>query len=165
MTYLSPLLAILAGVIHAGLAPVIAVAGVHPNLVLVAVVVVTCLFGFSHGITWAFVAGLTANLLVGDPLGSVPLVLLLVAAGTAGGLRFLGGLSLLYPVIAAAVGSVIADAGLVLITGLVGRDGGVGVATGTVVAAAALNGLLAGGLFTVTRAATARWAPADVGAW
>ena len=40
--------------------------------------------GFLPGITWAFVAGLTANLLVGEPLGSIPLAMLLVAALVAG---------------------------------------------------------------------------------
>ena len=41
---------------------------------------VTALLGFGPGILWAFVAGLTANLLVEDPLGTLPLALLLVMA-------------------------------------------------------------------------------------
>src|SRR5687768_11827004 len=111
MSYLSPLLAVVVGIVHAGLAPVIVIAGVKPNLVLVAVVLVTCLMGFTPGITWAFVAGLTANLLVGEPLGSVPLVLLLVAVLVAGGSRALGGLVWIYPIAAAFIGSVVADMG------------------------------------------------------
>src|SRR5688572_2586688 len=42
ITYLSPLLAVIVGIVHAGLAPVIVVGGVKPNLVLVGVVLVTC---------------------------------------------------------------------------------------------------------------------------
>ena len=104
---------------HAGLAPVIVVGGVKPNLVLVAVVLVTCLAGFLPGITLAFVAGLTANLLVGEPLGSVPLLMLVIAAMVAGGSRVFGGLIWIYPVAAAFVGSIVADLGLLLISQLV----------------------------------------------
>src|SRR5918994_6949548 len=119
ITYLSPLLAVIVGIVHAGLAPVIVVGGVKPNLVLVAVVLVTCLAGFQPGIIWAFVAGLTANLLVGEPLGSVPLLMLLVSAMVAGGGRILGGLVGIYPVAAAFVGSIVADVGSLLISQLV----------------------------------------------
>ena len=76
--YLHPLLAFLVGIVHAAIAPVIVLGGVKPNLVLIAVVLVTVLVGFLPGITWAFVAGLAANLLVGAPLGSVPLTMLIV---------------------------------------------------------------------------------------
>ena len=56
--YLSPLLAILVGIVHAALAPVIVVGGVKPNLVLVAVVLVTLLVGLLPGMIWAFIGGL-----------------------------------------------------------------------------------------------------------
>ena len=46
ITYSSILLAILVGIAHAGLAPAVVVGGVKPNLVLVAVVLVTTNFGF-----------------------------------------------------------------------------------------------------------------------
>ena len=107
--YLSPLLAIIVGIVHAALAPVIVVGGVKPNLVLVAVVLVTCLVGLLPGITWAFAAGLTANLLVGAPLGSIPLAMLVVAAMVAGGARVLGRVVWIYPVVATFVGSIVAD--------------------------------------------------------
>ena len=63
-----------------GLAPVIVIGGVKPNLVLVAVVLVSCWSGSCPGIVWAFAAGLTANLLIRNPLGSIPLEMLVVAA-------------------------------------------------------------------------------------
>jgi rod shape-determining protein MreD len=108
ISYLSPLLAIIVGILHASLSPVIMIGGVKPNLVLVSVVLVTAVIGFLPGITWAFVAGLTANLLVGEPLGSVPLTMLIVAVLTAGGGRLLGRMVWIYPVLAAFAGSIAA---------------------------------------------------------
>lgn len=92
------------------MAPVIAIGDVHPNLVLVAVVAVTVMKGFGPGVGWAFVAGLTANLLTREPLGSIPLGLLVVAAATTGGERLFGRLSWAYPVAAVALGSILVDA-------------------------------------------------------
>lgn len=77
---------------------------------LVAVVLVTAFAGFLPGITWAFVGGLTVNLLVGEPLGSVPLALLVVAALVAGGQRLVGRTVWILPVVAAFFGSIVADA-------------------------------------------------------
>jgi rod shape-determining protein MreD len=91
-------------------APVIAIGDVHPNLVLVAVVAVTVVKGFGPGVAWAFVAGLTANLLTRDPLGSIPLGLLVVVAVTAGGERVFGRLSWAFPVAAVGLGSLAVDA-------------------------------------------------------
>jgi rod shape-determining protein MreD len=99
----------LIGILHAAAAPVIAIGDVHPNFVLVAVVLVTAVRGFGPGVAWAFVAGLTANILVREPLGSVPLGLLVVAAGVSGGERLFGRLSWAYPVAAVAIGSIVVD--------------------------------------------------------
>jgi rod shape-determining protein MreD len=110
ISYISLLLAVLTGILHAAVAPVIAIGDVHPNLVLVAVVAVTVVRGFGPGVAWAFVAGLTANLLTREPLGSIPLGLLVVAAATAGGERLFGRLSWAYPVAAVALGSIVVDA-------------------------------------------------------
>jgi rod shape-determining protein MreD len=165
MWYLSPLLAVIVGIVHAGLAPVIVVAGVKPNLVLVAVVLVTCLFGFMPGITWAFAAGLTANLLVGEPLGSVPLMLLVVAAIVAGGSRAFGGLVWIYPVAAAFLGSVIADLGSLAIAQLVADAAAATPPFDVILPAAALNAGIVGLLQFPARMAVARYAPGDAPAW
>jgi rod shape-determining protein MreD len=165
MWYLSPLLAVIVGIVHAGLAPVIVVAGVKPNLVLVAVVLVTCLFGFMPGITWAFAAGLTTNLLVGEPLGSVPLMLLIVAAIVAGGSRLLGGLIWIYPVAAAFVGSVVADIGSMVIAQLVADAFPAPPPLEVILTAAALNAAIVGLLLLPARMAVARYAPGDAPAW
>jgi len=161
MSYLSPLLAVVVGLVHAGLAPVILVAGVKPNLVLVAVVLVTCLFGFTPGITWAFVAGLTANLLVGEPLGSVPLVLLLVTALVAGGSRVLGRLVWIYPVAAAFVGSIVADVGSLLISQVVADATPAAPPFDIILVAGLLNAGIVALLLLPARSLATRYAPED----
>ena len=165
MSYLSPLLAVVVGIVHAGLAPVIVIFGVKPNLVLVAVVLVTCIAGFLPGITWAFVAGLTANLLVGEPLGSVPLVLLLVAVLVAGGSRVVGGLVWVYPVAAAFIGSIVADIGSLFISQLVSEAGPSAPPFDIILAAALLNALIVGLLLIPARAMALRYSPEDAPAW
>jgi rod shape-determining protein MreD len=165
MSYLSPLLAVVVGLVHAGLAPVIVIAGVKPNLVLVAVVLVTTLIGFTPGITWAFVAGVTANLLVGEPLGSVPLVLLLVSVLVAGGSRILGGLIWVYPVAAAFAGSIVADLGSLLISQLVAEPGPGGLPFDVILVAAILNAGIVALLLVPARALARRSTPEDAPAW
>lgn len=165
MSYLSPLLAVVVGIVHAGLAPVIVIVGVKPNLVLVAVVLVTCIAGFLPGITWAFVAGLTANLLVGEPLGSVPLVLLLVAVLVAGGSRVVGGLVWVYPVAAAFIGSIIADIGSLFISQLVSEASPSAPPFDIILAAAVLNAVIVGLLLIPARALALRYSPEDAPAW
>jgi rod shape-determining protein MreD len=110
ISYVAILLAVLIGILHAAAAPVLAIGDVHPNIMLVAVVLVTVVRGFGPGVAWAFIGGLTANLLTRAPLGSIPLGLLLVAAAVAGGERLFGRLSWGYPVVAVGIGSVMVDA-------------------------------------------------------
>ena len=165
ISYLSPLLAVIVGILHASLSPVIVIGGVKPNLVLVAVVLVTAVIGFLPGITWAFVAGLTANLLVGKPLGSVPLTMLLVALLTAGGGRLLGRMVWIYPVVAAFAGSIVADAATLGISQLVSDAAIIGVPTGVILGAALLNAAIAALLVYPMRAALGRWAVDELPAW
>lgn len=149
------------GIVHAGLAPVIEVAGVRPNLVLVAVVLVTCLLGFGPGIVWAFVGGLTANLLVPDPLGTIPLAMLLVAALVAGGARLMGGLVWVYPVLAAFAGSILADGVTLGLVGLVDEPLRVPSPLSLILPAATLNAAIAGLLLYPARAAAERVMPEE----
>jgi rod shape-determining protein MreD len=165
MSHLSPLLAIVVGIVHAGLAAVIVIGGVKPNLVLVAVVLVTCLGGFLPGITWAFVAGLTANLLVGEPLGAVPLVMLIVAAISAGGARAIGHLTPVYPILAAAIGSVVADMGSLAISLLVGGAASVAPPFDIILAAAVLNAAVTAVLLFPARFLVRRYAADEAPAW
>jgi rod shape-determining protein MreD len=164
--YLHPLLAFLVGIVHAAFAPVIVLGGVKPNLVLIAVVLVTILIGFLPGITWAFVAGLAANLLVGAPLGSIPLTMLIVAAIAAGGARALGRLTWIYPIAAVLVGSIVADA-LTLLLGQLVADTPLsgGIPAETVVTAAVLNAAIAAILLAPARLLVARYAADEAPAW
>lgn len=137
----------------------------HPNLVLVAVVLVTALGGFAPGVAWAFVAGLTANLLTREPLGSVPLALLVVAAGVAGGARLFGRLSWAYPVASVAIGSVVADLISLGILKMVDVPLAGGVPVGRILAAALLNTVIAAIVIVPVRILLARSGTVDQHAW
>lgn len=165
ISYLSPLLAIIVGIVHAALAPVIVVGGVKPNLVLVAVVLVTLLLGLLPGITWAFTAGLTANLLVGDPLGSIPLAMLLVAVLVAGGARMLGRVGWIYPIAATFAGSIVADLIALGVSQLVTDASTTTIPVGLILAAATLNAAIAGLLLYPARLVAARYVADEAPAW
>ena len=136
-----------------------------PNLVLVAVVLVTYLAGFLPGITWAFVAGLTANLLVGDPLGSIPLAMLVVAVVIAGGSRVMGRLVWIYPVLATFVGSLVADLVVIGVSQLVGGVVVTSLPADLMLGAAALNAAVAALVMLPARALVGRYAADEAGAW
>jgi rod shape-determining protein MreD len=138
---------------------------VKPNLVLVAVVLVTYLAGFLPGITWAFVAGLTANLLVGDPLGSIPLAMLVVAVLVAGGSRAMGRLVWIYPVVATFVGSLVADFVGLGVNQLVGDVVLTGLPADLLLGAATLNAAVAALVMLPARALVGRYSPDEAGAW
>ena len=148
---LSPILAIAVGVFHAGLGPILLVAGVKPNLALVASVLVVTSAGFAPGVTFAFIAGLTANVLSGEPLGSVPLSLLAAVALASAGAPLLSRVPLLYPVIAAFAGSLVADAIMLLSHQLVRGGPWPGVPLDLIVRAALLNAGLAALVLIPTR--------------
>lgn len=165
ISYLSPLLAIMVGIVHAALAPVIVVGGVKPNLVLVAVVLVTCLFGVVPGVTWAFTAGLTANLLVGEPLGSIPLAMLIVAILVAGGVRLLGRVGWIYPIVATFLGSIVADLITLGISQLVTDAAPTAIPVDLILGAATLNAAIAALLLYPARLIAARYVPDEAPAW
>ncbi len=165
ISYLSPLLAIIVGIVHAALAPVIVIGGAKPNIALIAVVLVTCLGGFMPGITWAFVTGLTVNLLVGAPLGSVPLVLLIVAALVAGGQRLVGRTVWVYPIAATFLGSIVADILGLGVTQLVADAPMGAMPMDLILSAAVLNTVIAAVVLLPARAIAARTVPDEATAW
>ena len=165
ISYTSVLIAVLVGIAHAGLAPVIEVAGVRPNLVLVAVVLVTATSGFGTGVIWAFVAGLTANLLVLEPLGSLPLALLLVSVLVAGIERLIGRLVWIYPVLAAFLGSIVADAVSLGVFRLVDEPLDVGLPIQLILPAAVLNAAILGIFLYPARALVGRLGTEEKAAW
>jgi rod shape-determining protein MreD len=143
----------------------IAVGGVKPDLLLVAVVLVTCRFGMLAGATWAFVGGVSANLLVTQPLGSVPLSLLIVSAVVAGGNRPFGGLVWLYPILAGLVGSALSDLIRLLVAGLVDDASSIGLPIELIAPAAVLNAAIVALLVYPVRTITDRYAPDERPAW
>ena len=147
------------------MAPVLAIGGVHPNLILVAVVLATVLRGFGIGVAWAFVGGLTANLLIRDPLGGLPLALLVVAAVVAGAERLFGRLSWGYPLLSLALGSVIVDTISLGILRMVDVPLAGAFPTQRLIAAALLNTAIAGIALLPTRILLARAGAADRPAW
>ncbi len=151
ISYVSVLLAVLSGVVHAGLAPVLQVSGVRPNILLVVVVLVTAARGLGTGISWAFVGGLVANLLTRAPLGSMPLAMLAVAVVVAVAEQLVGRVWILVPIVAALVGSVVADAVELGVLRLLDQAPSGGVPLQLVAAAAALNAALAALLLLPTR--------------
>jgi len=165
ISYTSALLAVFVGIVHAGLVPVMVVGGVKPSLVLVAVVMVTSTFGFQAGITWAFIAGLTANLLTQVPLGSIPLVLLAVAVLVGGGERLFGRLTWVYPVAAAFAGSIVADAVTLAALTLVGGSLRLGDPVELIVPAAVLNAAIAGLVLIPLRLLVRRYGTEEKPAW
>jgi rod shape-determining protein MreD len=165
ISYASLLLAVLIGILHAAVAPVLVIGDVHPNLVLVAVVLVTAVDGFGPGVAWAFVGGLTANLLIREPLGSLPLALLVVAAAVTGGERLFGRLSWGYPLASVAIGSVLVDAITLGILQMVDLPLAGGFPIQRVIAAALLNTAIAAIALLPTRAILSRAGDARTGAW
>jgi rod shape-determining protein MreD len=152
------------GIAHAGLAPEIEVAGVRPNLMLVAVVLVTALAGFGPGVVWAFAGGLTANLLSTAPIGSVPLSLLLAAALVAGGDRLLGRLIWLYPILAGFTASILADLVIIGVFRLLGAISPV-IPFSLMLPAAVLNAAIVGLFLYPARLAARRMLPDERPAW
>lgn len=146
------------------MAPVLVIGDVHPNLVLVAVVLVTALGGFGPGVAWAFIGGLTANLLTRDPLGSLPLGLLLVAAAVAGGERVFGRLSWGYPLASVAIGSVVVDLLGLAILQMVDSPSG-SWPMDRVFGAALLNTAIAAIVIAPVRILLARASPTEKAAW
>jgi cell shape-determining protein MreD len=165
ISYASLLLAVLIGILHAAVAPVLVIGDVHPNLVLVAVVLVTVVRGFGPGVAWAFVGGLTANLLIREPLGSLPLALLMVAAAVTGGERLFGRLSWGYPLASVAIGSVLVDGVTLGILQMVDQPLAGGLPVQRIIAAALLNTALAAIALVPTRVILTRTGGARSGAW
>jgi rod shape-determining protein MreD len=155
---------VVVGIAHAGLAPEIEIAGVRPNLMLVAVVLVTALMGFGPGIVWAFAGGITANLISTAPIGSIPLSLLLVSAAVAGGDRMLGRLTWLYPILAVFIASMLADLVIIGVYRLMGALT-VGVPIDLMLPAATLNAAIVGLLLVPARLATRRLMLDEKPAW
>ncbi len=158
-------MAIVTGILHLSLAPILVVNEVRPHLGLVAVVLVTSLFGFELGIIWGFAAGVTVTLLGYEPLGTTPFALLAVSAVVALGGRALGRLPWIYPVLAAFVGSLVLDALVLILFELTGSEIRVDDPMSLILPAALFNTLLAALLLVPARLLAIRMAPEEAPPW
>jgi hypothetical protein len=118
--YTIVLLAALSAIVHLAVAPAVPLAGVHPNVVVVAVVLATSLGGLAAGMAWAFSAGTILTLLSGEPLGASPLALLGVAAAVTAGGRLVGRQLWMLPAAAAVIASLVYEGAVLGVTELVG---------------------------------------------
>jgi cell shape-determining protein MreD len=125
----------------------------------------TVVGGFGPGVGWAFVAGMTANLLIREPLGSIPLGLLVVVACVSGGERLFGRLSWAYPVAAVAIGSIVVDAISLGIVKMVDLPLAGGLPVQRILAAALLNAAIAAIAILPTRLLVARASGDEKPAW
>lgn len=158
-------MAIVTGILHLSLAPLIVINDVRPHLVLVAVVLVTALFGFELGIIWAFAAGVTVTLLGYEPLGATPLALLTLCALVALAGRALGRLSWIYPIAAAFAGTLLVDAIILLLFRLTGTELRVPDPMSLMLPAALFNMVLAAVLLLPARLIAQRLAREEAPPW
>ena len=105
------------------------------------------------------------DLLIPEPLGSIPLAMLLVAALTSGGARLFGRLVWVYPVLAAFVGSVLADVVSLSLMRLVAAPLGDGLPLELILPAAALNAAICGVLLFPVRTLALRYWLDEKPAW
>ena len=139
---LSPLLALAVGVVHAGLSPVVAVAGAVPNLVVLASVLLASLVGATPALVVAFGGGLVASLYGGEPLGALALTTVLVTGLVAVAAGRFESVAALYAVAAVFGGSLVVDAATAAVAGVV-ADGWPMAPLDVSVRAASLNAGLA----------------------
>src|SRR5438874_12252086 len=75
--------AIAVATLQTTVAPYLRVGGVQPDLILVAAVLWTVVVGIDTGLVWAFLGGITIDLLAPRPLGSTAFALLLAVGAAA----------------------------------------------------------------------------------
>jgi len=124
-------------------APRLTVAGVFPNLALVAVIAITWTAGVRKGMAWACVAGLLLDLTAPGPIGPHAVALLAGAYLTGFWIRNLDRESIVHPVIAAAVSTVAYSSVLVVVDEMLGLPvPPFGIAVQLVIAACVYNAVL-----------------------
>ena len=101
-------------------APRLTVAGVFPNLALVAVIAITWTAGVRKGMAWACVAGLLLDLTAPGPIGPHAVALLAGAYLTGFWTRNLARESVVHPVIAAAASTAAYSLVLVVVDEMLG---------------------------------------------
>jgi rod shape-determining protein MreD len=133
-------------------APRITVAGVFPNLALVAVIAITWTGGVRAGMAWACVAGVMLDLTAPGPIGPHAVALLAGAYLTGFWLRNLDRESVVHPVIAAAVSTAAYSLVLVVVDEMLAMPvPPFGIAVQLVIAACVYNAVLMAAAMWVVR--------------
>jgi rod shape-determining protein MreD len=113
--YLSVIILVGGAILQSSLAPHLTVIGVKPSIVLPLVVAWSIIRGSVEGVTWGFVGGLALDLLSGGPVGLSAFTLLLVGFLTNLGESSLFKSSLMLPLVAVFVSSLLSDGLQVLV--------------------------------------------------
>jgi rod shape-determining protein MreD len=124
-------------------APRLTVAGVFPNLALVAVIAITWTAGVRKGMAWACVAGLLLDLTAPGPIGPHAVALLAGAYITGFWIRNLDREGVVHPVLAVAVSTIAYSFVLVVVDEMLGLPvPPFGIALQLVIAACVYNAVL-----------------------
>ena len=124
-------------------APRVSIAGAFPNLVLIAVVGITLMYGVRAGLAWACVGGVLLDLTVSGPVGPHALALLTAAYATSLSARNVEHPNAVIAVVTAVLGTTVYSATLVLTDSFLGTPAmGAGMVARLMLAAAAYNAVL-----------------------
>ncbi|RIK44818.1 MAG: rod shape-determining protein MreD [Chloroflexi bacterium] len=115
LSYLMPLLLIIASLLQSTAANRVEIRGVKPDLVLLLVVAGALIYGSRAAIVWAFIGGIALDLFSGGPLGSSSLALIAAALVVGVGHHTLSRFNVLVPVTATALGTLVYGATYVAI--------------------------------------------------
>jgi rod shape-determining protein MreD len=167
MSVLAPAVgAVVAAILESSVLTQLQVGSIRPDLVFAVGIAVAMLLGFESGITWAFVGGVTLDLLLpGRALGSSALTLLIVT-----GVALLVARTLWPPRLIAIAGTafVLSFAYQLMGLGLLSFTSGIGlgsVSLPDLVAIGVLNAILAGVAVPIIRALDLRFGETERLAW
>lgn len=105
--YAMPLIVLFLALLQSTVASELMIRGVKPDLVLIAVLVATLVYGGQGGILWAFIGGIGLDLFSGGPLGASSIALMAASLVAASGYRVLSRYHLFVPLGAASLGTII----------------------------------------------------------
>lgn len=167
MSVLAPAVgAVLAAILESSVLAHLQVGSVKPDLVFAMGIAVAMVLGFEAGVTWAFVGGLSLDLLLpGQVLGASALTLLLVIGLSLLVARVLWPPRLLFVALAAFVLTFVFHVLLQLLDGLATGSAFVGLSVSELLVIGLLNAVLAGLAVPVVRALDLRFGEQERLAW
>lgn len=105
--YTMPVIVLLLALLQSTVATQLTIREVKPDLVLIAVIVATLIYGGQGGLLWAFIGGIGLDLFSGGPFGASSIALMMAALVAALGYRVLSRYHLFVPLGAASLGTLI----------------------------------------------------------